>query len=357
MHFLPLMRLLAVLVWAAAGGCVFLALANRVLIQLRQTRYKMFFVLSVMAAIIALSGLAGWITGWTAWLALPGLVILASAAGEAYRFYIRMRHRASQPAARERPRNGLPFLTTTDCVLARYNLALKGWRGKPFTVAHISDLHVDSRLGVEYFYEVADRVVAPGPDLLLITGDFVPSARQIPALAPVLSRFAPIARRYAVLGNHDFWAGPERVADAVAGTGIRVLRNESVSIELDGGRLLLSGCEDPWGRPRWRAPDRACHDLVAVMAHTADMIYRLARAGADLAFSGHYHAGQIRIPFFGPVIVPSIYGRRFDHGHFKVGPTDLYVSAGIGAANPPLRFFCHPDIFLVTISTAAPDAC
>ena len=354
MRLLLLMRLAAVLAWAVAGGCVFLALANRVLIQLRQSRFKMFVVFSVMAAIIALSGLSGWVTGWTAWLALPGLVILAAAAGEGFRFYVRARHRASRPSERVRPRRGWPVLTTTDCVLARYALALKGWKGKPFTIAHVSDLHVDPRLGLDYFREVADRVVAAQPDLLLIAGDFVPSARRIPLLAPVLSRFAPVPRRYAVLGNHDFWAGPERVADAVARAGIRVLRNESVSLELAGGRLLLSGCEDPWGRPRWQAPERGRHDLLVVLVHTADVIYSLGRAGVDLAFSGHYHAGQIRIPFFGPVVVTSAFGRRFDHGHFKVGPTDLYVSAGIGASNPPLRFFCHPDFFLVTVSAAAP---
>ena len=58
MRLLLLMRLAAVLAWAVAGGCVFLALANRVLIQLRQSRFKMFVVFSVMAAIIALSGLS-----------------------------------------------------------------------------------------------------------------------------------------------------------------------------------------------------------------------------------------------------------------------------------------------------------
>ena len=39
MRLLLLMRLAAVLAWAVAGGCVFLALANRVLIQLRQSRF------------------------------------------------------------------------------------------------------------------------------------------------------------------------------------------------------------------------------------------------------------------------------------------------------------------------------
>lgn len=350
LEYSVLMRLATTLVWAVAGGCVFLALANSVLLHLKQSRYKMFVVLLIMATILAGSGMAGWLTGLTIWLIIPGFVILIAAIGEVFRIYLRMLYRASQPVARERQQRGFPFVTTKDCVLTRYNLALKAWKGKPFTIAHISDLHVDPRIGCDYFYNVMDRVVEARPDILLIAGDFVPSARQIHMLAPVLNRLAPVSRRYAVLGNHDFWAGPEQVAEAVAQTGIRVLRNETVALELAGGRVLLSGCEDPWGRPLWHAPDRLNNDLLIVMVHTADIVYRLSHANADMAFSGHYHAGQIRIPFIGPVIVPSIYGRRFDHGHFKVGPTDLYVSAGIGAANPPVRLFCHPDIFLVTVS-------
>ena len=35
--------------------------------------------------------------------------------------------------------------------------------------------------------------------------------------------------------------------------------------------------------------------------------------------------------------------------HFIVDGTHLFVAAGIGAANPPLRVYCRPDIFVVDI--------
>jgi hypothetical protein len=68
-----------------------------------------------------------------------------------------------------------------------------------------------------------------------------------------------------------------------------------------------------------------------------------------VVFAGHLHAGQIRLPYFGPVIVPSNYGRQFAQGHFLVRKTHLFVSAGVGAAAPPLRVWCQPEIIVVNI--------
>ena len=89
--------------------------------------------------------------------------------------------------------------------------------------------------------------------------------------------------------------------------------------------------------------------LHLVLSHTPDNIYRLSRSSADVVFSGHCHAGQIRLPILGPIIVPSIYGRRFNHGHFAVNGTHLFVASGIGTAYPPVRIYCQPDIFIVDI--------
>jgi predicted MPP superfamily phosphohydrolase len=68
-----------------------------------------------------------------------------------------------------------------------------------------------------------------------------------------------------------------------------------------------------------------------------------------VVFAGHYHAGQFRIPYIGSVVVPSTYGRRFDHGHFIVNGTHLFATSGIGVAVLPFRIYCQPDIFIVDV--------
>jgi len=85
------------------------------------------------------------------------------------------------------------------------------------------------------------------------------------------------------------------------------------------------------------------------LSHTADNIYQLSSAGALAVFSGHYHAGQAKLPWYGPVVIPSKYGRLFDHGHFKIDDTHLFVTAGVGAAFPPFRIYCEPEIIIVDL--------
>ena len=64
----------------------------------------------------------------------------------------------------------------------------------------------------------------------------------------------------------------------------------------------------------------------------------------DAVFAGHYHGGQIRVPGIGALVMPSKYGRQYDGSHFVFDRTHLFVTAGIGSAEPPLRIWCLPDI-------------
>jgi predicted MPP superfamily phosphohydrolase len=79
------------------------------------------------------------------------------------------------------------------------------------------------------------------------------------------------------------------------------------------------------------------------LSHTPDNIRWAQRHGVDLMLSGHNHGGQIRLPLFGSLFVPSRYSRRFDCGLFWQPPTLLYVSRGL-AGKEPLRYNCRPEI-------------
>jgi len=182
----------------------------------------------------------------------------------------------------------------------------------------------------------------------VFTGDFITKLDSLPKLRQILRPIGKLAN-LAVLGNHDYWAGPEAVRSVVRDSGLRLLTDESVPLTIGGQKLIVTGYDYPWGTNARSLPSQDGDILHLVLSHTPDNIYRIAESAADIVFSGHYHAGQIRIPLFGPIIVPSVYGRRFDHGHFVVNGTHLFVASGIGAANPPVRIYCQPDIFIVDI--------
>ena len=212
---------------------------------------------------------------------------------------------------------------------------------------HISDFHVTERLPYDYYRGVVERAAAASPDLVFVTGDFLVTNTSLPALRDVLQGLSGRCGAFATLGNHDYWTGPDAIRDAVQEAGLDLVGNETRRVGIGGHSVLVSGCEDPWAPTSWEPPVAQEGEPLLVLSHTADNIYRISRAGAAAAFAGHYHDGQFKLPLIGALVIPSIYGRRFHHGHFVIGETHLFVSAGIGVAGPAHRVYCRPDLFVI----------
>jgi predicted MPP superfamily phosphohydrolase len=334
-----------------AAACVYLFFLNRVLIQLRDARHKSWLIRVGGLVSLGIGAALGYLAAGTPWLLLPIAVLLITELGELRRWLIRRRCRGSAPVAGEnvaiswRKPN-----TTTDFALARYAVKVPSWRGPPLRVAHVSDLHLNSHLPLVYYAEVMHRVADTQPDLIFFTGDFVTHPECVDLLPGILSLARGRLGTFAILGNHDDWAGRDAVATAVRASGVTLLGNGCAHVEAgNGSSLQVCGCEEPWTRDCWQAPNLAPDQLALMLTHTPDNVYRLSRLGFTAIFAGHYHGGQIRVPGLGSLVVPSRYGRRFDHGHFVVNRTHLFVTAGVGSAEPPLRLWCQPDVFIVDV--------
>lgn len=345
-------RSIAILLAAAAGASAYLFLLNRVLIQMRDARAKSFLIRSGGLLSVAAAGVAGYFAAGTWWLIVPVAVLTIAALGEVRRLITRWRHRGAAPVAVEGPAVRLARpRTTTDLVVRRYAVAAPGWRGPDLRIAHISDLHLNSHLPLSYFRDTMHRVAEAEPDLVFFTGDFVTYRRYASLLPEVL----PLARgrlgTFGILGNHDCWADPGIVAEAVTASGVTLLANGGTRIVTgNGNSVLVAGCELPWAREPWQPPVPAAGELALLLTHTPDNVYWLSKLGFAAIFAGHYHGGQIRLPWLGALVVPSRYGRRFDHGHFVMHGTHLFVTAGVGSAEPPVRLWCPPDVFIVNVT-------
>jgi uncharacterized protein len=215
------------------------------------------------------------------------------------------------------------------------------WDG--LTLLHLSDLHLCGTPDRDWFRTVLDRCAAWEPDLVAVTGDLADGEEYIRWIVPVLGRLRWKTAAFAILGNHDAWYAPEKVRRRMRRLGLRVLGNGWEQIEVRGEPLVVIGQESPWFRP---APDLSAAPrgpLRICLSHTPDNIRWARREGIDLMLSGHVHGGQVRVPLFGSLLVPSRYGRRYDCGVFDEGPTLLHVSRGLGGDHP-LRFLCRPEV-------------
>jgi len=216
------------------------------------------------------------------------------------------------------------------------------WDG--LTLLHLTDLHLTGTPDRTFYEFALDRCMANGaPDILAITGDLVDTDANHRWLLPLLSRLRWNEAAFAILGNHDYWYRPERIRRRLARLGMTVLGNSWRSLTLRGESLVVVGNEEPWFRP---GPDlRGCPEggFRLCLSHAPDTIRWARRQGIDLMLSGHNHGGQIRLPLFGSLFVPSIYSRKYDCGLFLEEPTLLYVGRGLGGKEP-LRYNCRPQI-------------
>jgi len=69
---------------------------------------------------------------------------------------------------------------------------------------------------------------------------------------------------------------------------------------------------------------------------------------STLILAGHSHGGQVRLPLFGPLVLPPEVG-SYDMGLFKTPAGQLHVSTGLGTSTIPVRFNCRPEITIVEV--------
>jgi predicted MPP superfamily phosphohydrolase len=225
----------------------------------------------------------------------------------------------------------------------------RAWDG--LTVLHLSDVHFCGTPDRAYYEQVMDLCAGWEPDLVAFTGDLVDTDGHYRWVVPVLGRLRWRCAAFAALGNHDYYYDPPLLRRRLRKLGMHVPGNAWTQVEVRGEPLVVVGHEGPWFRP---GPDLSgCPDgpFRLCLSHTPDNIAWARRQGIDLMLAGHVHGGQVRLPLVGSVLVPSLYGRRFDGGTFQMPPTVLHVSRGLGGEHP-LRYNCRPEVTKLVLRCA-----
>lgn len=216
--------------------------------------------------------------------------------------------------------------------------------GPKLRVALVADIQADE---VDAHTAAAFAAVRDAqPDLVLYAGDYL----QLPAgpafdaeaeaLRALVATLSPRLGSVAVRGDVD----PDTWAASFAGTGVRIIEH-STTLPLDGLTVTALDTDDSRsGRP----PVPRVEGFHIVFGHAPDFV--LAEPEGDLFLAGHTHGGQVRLPWFGPLLTFSNVPRAMAAGlsHLPRGGS-LYVSRGIGMERrdaPRLRFNCRPEVVI-----------
>lgn len=218
-------------------------------------------------------------------------------------------------------------------------------------IGHVSDFHLGDLVPLERAIDAVALLGRQEPDLIACTGDIVDLRHE--GAAPLLQALADVPAPLGaavVLGNHDELHCPDTITRAAREAGLVVLRDEAVTINRHGERLVVAGIS-------WASSPSACAARVdqvgagppdVLLAHNPKAFVRAAEIGVPLTLSGHTHGGQIAIrnrPNANLALT-----HRHGAGLFARGDARLFVTTGVGAWFP-LRVNCPAEVVVITMRT------
>jgi predicted MPP superfamily phosphohydrolase len=210
-------------------------------------------------------------------------------------------------------------------------------------LVHFTDTHHKGDRA--YLETVVKTINSLSPDFVCFTGDIVEEMKFLTEALAVLSGIK--SPMYGVPGNHDYWSSISftPVHQCFNATGGAWLMDESRKIA--DGKIMLHGSSCSHDSPGKFIPDPAAKNIL--LLHYPASVKKVLDQKFDLVLAGHSHGGQVRIPFYGPLIVPFAVD-EFDLGLYQTKAGPLYVNAGIGYIySYNFRFNCRPEITVIEI--------
>ena len=220
----------------------------------------------------------------------------------------------------------------------------------PLRIVQISDVHVGLIVRGERLKRIAEKVKGVAPDILLSTGDLVDGQiNKIEGLAEILKEIKPRYGKYAVTGNHEYYAGLDQALDFTRKAGFALLRGEAVH----AAGVSIAGVDDTTGNQFGRFNGSSEKELLSGLdpAHFRILLKHRPRVNDhapglfDLQLSGHTHRGQI-FPFS---LITKLYFPKHSGYERLPNASHLYVSRGSGTWGPPIRFLSPPEVTVINL--------
>ena len=216
-------------------------------------------------------------------------------------------------------------------------------------IVQISDVHVGIIIREKRLAPIIEIVKQANPDILVSTGDLLDG--ELDNIMLDAERFAAIKTKYgkfAILGNHEYYAGLKRSIEFTKSAGFEVLRDEVRQV----AGVSIFGADDITAARLGLQKDHRAFDELLSSNRNRGFVLLLKhqpfvneKENFNLQLSGHTHGGQI-FPF--RLMTRLLYPKNY--GYYELGQNKLlYVSRGTGTWGPPVRLFAPPEITVIDI--------
>lgn len=219
----------------------------------------------------------------------------------------------------------------------------------PLKILHLTDVHTHGIGPREKF--ILELIAQEKPDLIVVTGDVIGDTTLESRVYPRVQEFLQYVKAplgvYVVRGNWELWHPVGNEKAFYKSVGAELLVNESRKVRDD---FWIAGFDDAYaGRPNFERTMTGIPPGAFVIGLFHSPVYFDEIGGKiPLAFAGHTHGGQVRLPLYGPLVLPPGCGRYLE-GWYEKNGSRLYVSRGVGTSLIKVRFWCRPEVAIHTL--------
>lgn len=229
--------------------------------------------------------------------------------------------------------------------------ALKGKK-----TVFIGDLHVDRYTGKKKLAQINQQLNRIEPDILLFSGDLISRGQaHIPQALKFMCDLAPDIQKFAVMGDHDYWYGRDKIPRGLKRCGWKFLENRHHLMDHQGSKILITGITEIYSRRipasvltnLFKAAPAADYKILLVHQPREHIVHLAEKHRYHLVLAGHSHGGQIAIHLLGIPLSVARLESPFYKGEYQYKNLKIITTHGIGFTLAPIRYHVPAEIVVI----------
>ena len=231
--------------------------------------------------------------------------------------------------------------------------------GETVRVVVLSDLH--NREFGPGNEDLAAVIASLKPDLIAVVGDMVNGDDEnLDVILTLCDKLVEIAPVYYSPGNHEnnlLYEKGSPLENLLLEKGVHVLVNRAEAVTIRKTPFLIGSLTTaPDGYEEYGAvffdEYEKSRDFKLLLAHYPSLYYEaLADGDIDLGICGHYHGGQVRLPFMGGLYHGDTgFFPKYNGGMYVLPNSTIFVSRGLGGHSGLPRINNRPELAVIDIN-------